>query len=399
MIKSGDSPISMTQTSPEKLRTHYQYFLPPESDRILLTGHSHQAWPDVARDAVQLAFDDAATHVDDKWEAVFTQQNQVREVIATRCGGKAEEIALGQNTHELFTRFLSALPLKERPKIVVSEGEFHSLYRQLTALQGLNVEVIWIPVAPIQTLSLRMADALDERCATAICSTVLFQEGACVPELIALAERCNQLGVRLFLDAYHSFNITPFHIDELAPYPVYLSSGGYKYAQWGEGACWLRVPSEDHITPRFTGWFSDFEHLHEPRNPSVPLTYGSTPALRFAGSTFDPTSFYRAAAVARFFNEQGMTPQWLRERSLIQTQRLIEGLDGYLTLRSPHDETQRAGFVVFEHPDAYRIVHELRQQQILIDARGTAVRLGPAPYTLDDEIDRAIEALKVICTS
>ena len=173
----------------------------------------------------------------------------------------------------------------------------------------------------------------------------------------------------------------------------------YKYAQWGEGACWLRVPSEDHINPRFTGWFSDFEHLHEPRNPSVPLTYGSTPALRFAGSTFDPTSFYRAAAVARFFNEQGMTPQWLRERSLIQTQRLIEGLDGYLTLRSPRDETQRAGFVVFEHPDAYRIVHELRQQQILIDARGTAVRLGPAPYTLDDEIDRAIEALKVICTS
>ena len=71
---------------------------------------------------------------------------------------------------------------------------------------------------------------------------------------------------------------------------VYLSGGGYKYAQWGEGACWLRVPTHDHIQPSFTGWFSDFEHLHEPRNPHQALKYGSRPADRFAGSTFDPTS-------------------------------------------------------------------------------------------------------------
>jgi kynureninase len=38
----------------------------------------------------------------------------VREGFARLLGDKAEHIALGQNTHELVVRWLSALPLRER---------------------------------------------------------------------------------------------------------------------------------------------------------------------------------------------------------------------------------------------------------------------------------------------
>jgi kynureninase len=37
-------------------------------ERILLSAHSHQAWPDVAREAQLEVFDDAARHVDEKWQ-------------------------------------------------------------------------------------------------------------------------------------------------------------------------------------------------------------------------------------------------------------------------------------------------------------------------------------------
>ena len=37
------------------------------TERILLTGHSHQAWPDVAFEAQKQAWHDAAEHVDAKW--------------------------------------------------------------------------------------------------------------------------------------------------------------------------------------------------------------------------------------------------------------------------------------------------------------------------------------------
>ena len=78
------------EARPENLRTSYQHFLSPsieavDSSRILLTGHSHQAWPDVAKEGILEAFVDAAHHVDDKWNAVFERAESVREEIARLC--------------------------------------------------------------------------------------------------------------------------------------------------------------------------------------------------------------------------------------------------------------------------------------------------------------------------
>ena len=57
-------------------RRAYSAFL--KNDRILLTGHSHQAWPDVAREAMTRFFDASALFVDDKWSVeVFPLMDRV----------------------------------------------------------------------------------------------------------------------------------------------------------------------------------------------------------------------------------------------------------------------------------------------------------------------------------
>ena len=61
---------------PLDLRPLYSAFLAP--GRVLLTGHSHQAWPDCARDGHLEAWDDAAELVDDKWERAFAKADRVR---------------------------------------------------------------------------------------------------------------------------------------------------------------------------------------------------------------------------------------------------------------------------------------------------------------------------------
>ena len=48
--------------TPNALAGHYSAFRVAE--RLLLTGHSHQAWPDVGFDAQQQAWRDAAELVD-----------------------------------------------------------------------------------------------------------------------------------------------------------------------------------------------------------------------------------------------------------------------------------------------------------------------------------------------
>src|SRR4051812_31099865 len=106
------------------LAPHYSRF--QVSERLLLTGHSHQAWPDVSFDAQQRAWLDAAEFVDDKWAKAEAQAEKVRTGFARLLGCSAVEVALGQNTHELLTRWLSALPLTARPRVITTDAEFHS---------------------------------------------------------------------------------------------------------------------------------------------------------------------------------------------------------------------------------------------------------------------------------
>ena len=51
-----------------------------------LTGHSHQAWPDVGFEAQQRAWLDAAEFVDDKWERAAEQAAAVRAGFARLLG-------------------------------------------------------------------------------------------------------------------------------------------------------------------------------------------------------------------------------------------------------------------------------------------------------------------------
>ena len=71
--------------SPNAIASHYSQFR--VSDRLLLTGHSHQAWPDCGFDGQKAAWLDAALYVDDKWEQAFIQAERVREGFARLMDG------------------------------------------------------------------------------------------------------------------------------------------------------------------------------------------------------------------------------------------------------------------------------------------------------------------------
>jgi kynureninase len=55
--------------SPNALAEYYSKF--KVSERLLFTGHSHQAWPDCGFEGQKEAWFDAAEFVDDKWEKAF----------------------------------------------------------------------------------------------------------------------------------------------------------------------------------------------------------------------------------------------------------------------------------------------------------------------------------------
>src|SRR5204863_166344 len=119
-----------------------------------------------------------------------------------------------------------------------------------------------------------------------------------VAGLDVVARACERRGAALLVDAYHHLNVVPFDIRGLGLDRAFVTGGGYKYCQLGEGNAFLRVPPECGLRPVLTGWFSEFETLEEAHTGGR-VAYGSG-ASRWAGATYDPASHYRAAAVFAF---------------------------------------------------------------------------------------------------
>jgi selenocysteine lyase/cysteine desulfurase len=396
------------------LASHYSRFRVGE--RLLLTGHSHQAWPDVGFEAQSRAWLDAAELLDEKWEKAAARASAVKAGFARLLGDAPGNIALGQNTHELVTRWLSALPFRQRSRLITTDGEFHTIRRQLDRLAEDGVEVTKIPAHPAGTLADRLAQAVDDRALAVLVSSVLFETAAIVPGLDRLVAACEAHGAEILIDAYHHLNVVPFDVSSMGLHHAFVTGGGYKYCQLGEGNCFLRVPDGCRLRPLLTGWFAEFEALEDSsrgaptaadarggRLQAAQVAYGAG-AAAFAGATYDPTSHYRAAAVFEFHQQHGLTPPELRRISRRQVGLLrstFEALDlpPAIATVEPMEDEQRGGFLAIRAPRAREHAQALRARGVLVDARGDMLRLGPAPYLRDDQLSDAVTALGEVLQS
>jgi kynureninase len=380
--------------SPNALAPRYSRF--HVSDRLLLTGHSHQAWPDAAFEAQSRAWLDAARYVDDKWEHAFERAERVREGFVRLLGNAGDGLALAPNTHELVVRLLSALPLRTRPRLVTTDGEFHTVRRQLDRMAEEGLEVVRVDEQPVETVSPRLAQAVNDRTALVLVSAVFFDTGRIARGLGEVAASCRRHGAELLVDVYHALNVVPVSLADEGLGEAFVVGGGYKYCQLGEGNCFLRLPAGTDLRPVVTGWFSEFTALTERQGGRTVYGQGGD---RFAGATYDPTSHYRAAAVFEFFRDQELTPAMLRQVSQHQIGVLASAFDA-LDLDPAAISRDRAtplgeigGFLALRAPGSTALARKLRERGVMADARGDSLRFGPAPYLADAQLRDAIGAL------
>jgi kynureninase len=234
---------------PAALRHHYQAFLRP--DRVLLTGHSHQAWPDVARAAMLRAFDDAALHVDDKWGAAFEVADEpCARPRHRRSVPPPRDYALDASTHAL----VDALSLS--PAVVEPGGTSsppRASFTRCTVSSGgsprrASASTLVDP-SPVDTLAERLAAAVTADTAAVLCSSVLFEtsSGGAQPRDLAARGRA-KLGAQLLSTPTTTSAFVPFDRADYRRRRV-PAGGGYKYAQWGEGVCFLGRPRDCACAP------------------------------------------------------------------------------------------------------------------------------------------------------
>jgi selenocysteine lyase/cysteine desulfurase len=367
------------------LRDGYRTFFASIGDALHITAHSHHPWPDVTRAAHLQYWEDSARLTNRKWqEKVFGEVVPEAQAHVARHLGLADPklVAFAPNTHEFVARLYSCLDWSGAPRVLTTTSEFHSFARQTRRLEETGrLQVTRVPVEPYATFRGRFARALGDPYHLVFLSQVFFDSSFVVERLDELLAGI-AADTLVAIDGYHAFMAIPVDLGTLGR-RVFYTAGGYKYAQAGEGACFLSLPEGCALRPAFTGWYSDFGQLSGAQGAAV--GYGPD-AMRFWGSTFDASGLYRFNAVMRWLQGLGVTAREIHAHVEGLQRTFLDGLAGTGLARlpvatlTPPEGAPRGNFLTFDLDDAEDTERRLARHGIIIDRRGRRLRFGFGVY-------------------
>ena len=391
-------------------KQHYKRFINAHPDELHFTAHSHHFWPDVTRDAIIKYWDDSAKYADDKWpwiaENVFYP---TQELIANFIGSNTpEQIVFGTNTHEFIYRLISCIP-KDSLSVLTSDSEFHSFNRQISRIsEDFDVHVTRVSVenhSHDDTFNQAFIHALkNDHFNLIFISQVFFNSGRAILDLEDLMQSIIKYADKdaiIILDGYHGFCALPTNISAFS-HRIFYTAGGYKYAQAGEGACFLHSPPGCTLRPINTGWFASFTELSA--NQSCKVTYANN-GNRFAGATFDPSGVYRLRSVLELFKNINLDTEkihcYISELqdyfiSLLQSEK--HSLFSYNKLfYTPHKLHGHFLTFLFSSEDiAFSICKRLKSINIYTDCRGNRLRIGFGLWHDRNDINEFFKRLKTL---
>jgi len=376
------------------MKRHYSRFFEAAPNRLHFAAHSHHPWPDVTREAQIQAWDDAARLADSKWDHIFgsVAPEAQRHIANALDLPGPEQIAFAPNTHDFVVRLLSCLPPSRKVRITTTDSEFLSFTRQITRLEEENVvEVTRVPVEPFATFTTRFIEAVrDPGNDLIFFSQVFFNSGFVVRDLDAIVAEAPDHAL-VAIDGYHGFFAVETSLRAVADRAFYLA-GGYKYAQSGEGVCFLAVPPGFDRRPRNTGWFAGFGSLAEGEVTRVGF---SNDGFRMMGATFDPVGLYRFNAVARLYASSGLSiasvDAHVKALQRLFLDRLTRRAGASLSasdLIAPAEGVFGLGhFLTFRRADAGVIAERLAARNVIVDHRGDRLRFGFGAYHDEADVD------------
>ncbi|KER09937.1 MAG: hypothetical protein HY22_08045 [[Candidatus Thermochlorobacteriaceae] bacterium GBChlB] len=388
-------------------QSHYSKFLAANPNRLHFAAHSHHLWLDVTREAQLQYWDDSAAYVDKKWAHIFSEvvPKAQQHIAAALQLSFPEQIVFAPNTHEFVARLLSCLDWTKPVTILTTDSEFYSFTRQLQRLEELpelkqRLCVRRIAAEPFETFESRFIEAIEQESVELIFfSHVFFNSGFAIADVERIVKSVQSKQTMIVIDGYHGFMAMPTSLSAIESRVFYLS-GGYKYAQAGEGVCFLAVPKGSPHRPIYTGWFAEFGKLADRQSDAVPY---SDDGFRFAGATLDPSGLYRFNAAMDWLAAHLLTVDKIHAYVQHLQQTFFHCLDASRlsclsseSLVPPKAFMQRGHFLTFNLPNAATLEATLLKRDIVVDRRGERLRFGFGLYQTEADIEELFKRMKDI---
>ena len=391
------------------LEKYYSEFIKGHGNTVHMSSHSHHFWPDSAKEGHLLSFQKSAELSDNKWDYNFgVLIPTVQKIISSHLNfSRPSDISFAPNTHDLISKVLSSFVYQAKVKILTSKSEFHSLSRQLQRLnEESNFQLIFVDPES-KDFNSELNSALDENTFDLIMLSHVFFNSGLVLSNSNIENIISKKGhAHFLLDAYHGYCAIPTNIRKYED-ELYYIAGGYKYAQSGEGMCFMTLPKNCKLRPLFTGWFSSFSSLSEDqsskdvtsitkKNQTANRVQYDDDGMRFWGSTIDFTAFFRFRAVWECFDQEKITITSIHEY-VQELQELFLKDNPLSELLMNSDLTTQGHFLTFQTVSvelAETLHKNLAKNGIMTDFRGNRLRFGFAPYHTSDQINQVKIQLK-----
>lgn len=362
----------------------YTEFLKANEGKVHFAAHSHHYWPDVTKQAVLDCWNDSCKLVDDKWNKWFsTDIPKAQQHIANILNfNRPNDIAFNSNVHGFINRLFSCLDHTKTIKILTTDSEFHSFERQLRRWsENGNIEIDRIKLKSVNEHNTFIEQAKkylnNNQYDFIYLSTGLYNSGLQIPaewieQIINLVSEQSIFA----LDGYHTFAAVPYDLSKIQD-KVFFLGGSYKYAQGGEGLCFMTLPKDCDLRPTDTGWFAHFEGLSGEMSERIGYTNGG---LRFWGATVDMTALFRFNAAWDLFKINNLTVEKSHQYIQNLMQLFIDKLPSEWSQKLICNDLSKVGhFLTFEFPNeesTSNAYQSLKQKGILTDYRNNRLRFG-----------------------
>ncbi len=324
-----------------------------------------------------------------EWEHWVERAEAARAAFSRLIGATPAEIAVTTSVTQGVSGVVSALDLRDRPRIVISEHEFPTVGQIAHAQELRGAEVVHVRPVADGSIPLEAFDAaIDERTALVCCTSLSFRTGH-RHDIAGITEIAHARGALVLADSYQA--VGAIALDAPALGVDFVTGGTVKYllASAGLGFLYVRKGLLPALVPSQTGWFADEDIFRMDISDYSP----APDARRFDAGTPPVPNIYGGVAGMAIVEEAGVAAIEAHVRGL--TAHLRAGLDEIgATVVTPTEPGARGPLTCVRVADVGALVTALAAEKIVVSAREENLRISPHLYNVTEDIDRLLAGLR-----
>jgi len=323
-----------------------------------------------------------------EWGHWVERAEAARRAFARLLHAEPTEVAVTTSVTQGVSAIVSALDLRARPRIVISEYEFPTVGQIAHAQELRGAEVVHVrPEADGSIPPERFAEAIDERTSLVCCTTLSYRTGH-RHDVGEIARLAHEAGALCLADSYQAIGAIDFDAHTLGV--DFVTGGTVKYllASAGLGFLYVRDELLPGLLPTQTGWFADEDIFQMDISDYSP----AADARRFDAGTPPVPNIYGGLAGMSIIEDAGTRA--IEDHISGLTARLIEGLDELgAVVVTPRHPDRRGPLVCVKSTDVRTLVDTLEAARIVCSERDSNLRIALHLYNVDEDMDTILAAL------